>query len=173
MRKQSIKKQKIFPDSDRSDTKTEGNELENLLLHSPMTRAEACHFFGVSARTLSAWMQGRARMPLAALRLARARLGGNLSEAFGKPFDEVRITPTGLHLPGMKYPLTIAELRAAWLYIREAADARAQLALLRIEHRQLKAAADYYRDILKREATPDNFLLHFIQEDAHHGTGNI
>ncbi|MDR0735424.1 MAG: hypothetical protein LBF51_01100 [Zoogloeaceae bacterium] len=129
----------------------EGQELDNLIAHSDMSRAAAVDFFGVSRRTLEAWITGKSRIPAAVMRLARARMGGDLSEIFGKPYDEIRASVDSLHLPGMKYPIPINELRATWLYIKQAADARAELALLKIRHAETKKAAAFYRTTLLRE----------------------
>ncbi|MDR0674555.1 MAG: hypothetical protein LBF93_13095 [Zoogloeaceae bacterium] len=152
MKKNHRKPREKSPGFERSDTKTEGEELENLILHSDMTRAAACGFFGISPRTLDSWRTGKTRIPLSALRLARARMGGNLAEIFGEKYGEIRANPESMHLPGIKYPIPIGELRAVWIDIQQAADVRAKLSMLSREHAKTRAAADYYRDLIRREA---------------------
>jgi transcriptional regulator with XRE-family HTH domain len=128
-------------------------ELETLLFQGDMTRAAACEFFGVTPNTLKNWTSGKTRPPPAVLRLARARLGGQLSEVMGKAWEEVRLSGDSIHLPGMKYPLTVPDLRAVWITIQESANARAACARALEELDRAKAAAAYYRDLIRREAS--------------------
>jgi hypothetical protein len=94
-------------------------------------------FFGISERTLRAWLKGRARIPAGAARLAIARWRGDLEVIFGPEARELRFHAGALVVPGWRRGITLHELRTLWVRIQGAAALQSELANL---ERELEAA---------------------------------
>jgi hypothetical protein len=107
------------------------------------SRPDLADFFGVSTTTLQRWLDGRTPVPLAALKLARLRWRGDLSALFGAPWAELSVNEAGLQLPGMRRPLSLADLRSV-------AARLAELPLLRHEVARLTKEAERAQTALER-----------------------
>lgn len=106
-------------------------ELRELIGTRPS--AELAAYFGVTQRTLRAWLTGRSPIPLAVARLALARFRGHLEAIFGEDAAELFIVGGLLLVPGWRRGLTLAELRALWVTIQGAASLQSRVRCLEAE----------------------------------------
>lgn len=132
------------------------DELRALI--GSQARDDLACYFGVTRPTLQRWLDG-GEPPLAVLRLARMRWGGDLADVLGKEWSEVEISAAGLRLPGWRRPFSAVELRSTFARLQQLSVIEQENARLRRERSAAWAAqeaaedaADYYRHQLRLES---------------------
>jgi hypothetical protein len=135
------------------------NEFDTLVRMSGMKTSELLQLFGITQIKLARWRSGHSKIPLPAMRLARARLGGQLAEVMGKAWADFHLNPCtqALTLPGMKYPMTFPDLRATWVEIHNAVSNTSKLEFTYAELTHANKRADYYRNLLYQESSKNHY----------------
>ena len=143
-----------------------GDDFELRQLIGSKSRDDIAAFFGVSTTTLQRWLDGRTRVPVAVMRLARLRWLGDLSAVFGPAWCELSIGAGGLMLPGCRVPYSPGDLRSMAARLAQVQCLTHQIEQTRKDLKRAEnaleaseAAREYYRSQLKAESRHASILL--------------
>lgn len=133
---------------------------------------ESLSFVGLSRRLWLAIAADKSpAVPLAAYRLARYRRHFQLSDLAGPSWDGFAIHGTSLVFPGLKYPLSVNDLRSTWISLQELRILRSNNALLRRDMEKMEQEAiatdeqaAYWRRQCRLEARAGMMLADLLPE---------